>query len=153
MQECFKCFTVKILDYYNITVHLLVCNKLLLRQCRSFCHFCNVSICSLQSLQLRYVSYILYFFTFAFLGTTTLDINSFLSFRPTVYFGNFSEYYSYKVCNIEKLCINTWGGPVMFNHLTPNDHYMGRTAQLTSRCCILYIYSTNIRTEYFKHAA
>jgi len=41
----------------------------------------------------------------------------------------------------------------IFNHLTPNGHYMGRTAQLTSRCCILYIYSTNIRTEYFKHAA
>jgi len=40
-----------------------------------------------------------------------------------------------------------------FNHLTPNDHYMGRTAQPTSRCCILYIYSTNILTEYFKHAA
>jgi len=40
-----------------------------------------------------------------------------------------------------------------FNHLTPNGHYMGRTAQLTSRCCILYIYSTNTtRTEYFKHA-
>jgi len=39
------------------------------------------------------------------------------------------------------------------NHLTPNGHYMGRTAQLTSRCCFLYIYSTNIRTEYFKHAA
>ena len=39
------------------------------------------------------------------------------------------------------------------NHLTPNDHYMGRTAQLTSRCCILYIYSTTTRTEYFKHAA
>ena len=39
-----------------------------------------------------------------------------------------------------------------FNHLTPNGHYMGRTTQLTSRCCILYIYSTNIRTEYFKHA-
>ena len=39
------------------------------------------------------------------------------------------------------------------NHLTPNGHYMGRTAQLTSRCCILYIYSTNIRSEYFKHAA
>jgi len=34
------------------------------------------------------------------------------------------------------------------NHLTPNGHYMGRTAQLTSRCCILYIYSTNIRAEY-----
>ena len=28
-----------------------------------------------------------------------------------------------------------------------------RTAPLTSRCCTLYIYSTNIRTEYFKHAA
>ena len=39
------------------------------------------------------------------------------------------------------------------DHLTPNGHYMGRTAQLTSRRCILYIYSTNIRTEYFKHAA
>jgi len=39
------------------------------------------------------------------------------------------------------------------NHLTPNGHYMGRTAELTSRCFILYIYSTNIRTEYFKHAA
>jgi len=44
-----------------------------------------------------------------------------------------------------------WKGTI--NHLTPNDHYMGRTAQLTSRCCILCIYSTNIRTEYFKHAA
>ena len=37
--------------------------------------------------------------------------------------------------------------------MTPNGHYMGRTAQLTSRCCILYIYSTNILPEYFKHAA
>ena len=41
----------------------------------------------------------------------------------------------------------------IINHLTPNGNYMGRTAQLTSRCSILYIYSTNIRTEYFKHAA
>jgi len=44
-------------------------------------------------------------------------------------------------------------GCTAFNHLTPNGHYMFRTAQLTSRRCILYIYSTNIRTEYFKHAA
>ena len=29
---------------------------------------------------------------------------------------------------------------------------MGRTATLTSKRCILYIYSTNIGTEYFKHA-
>ena len=41
----------------------------------------------------------------------------------------------------------------LFNHFTPNDHFTGRTAPLTSRCCILYIYSTNICTEYFKHAA
>ena len=39
-----------------------------------------------------------------------------------------------------------------FNRLTPNDPYMGRTAPLTSKRCILYIYSTNIGTEYFKHA-
>jgi hypothetical protein len=35
--------------------------------------------------------------------------------------------------------------------LKPNDHYSGRTAPLTSKRCILYIYSTNIGTEYFKH--
>ena len=38
------------------------------------------------------------------------------------------------------------------NRLTPNDPYMGRTAPLTSKRCILYIYSTNIGTEDFKHA-
>ena len=38
-----------------------------------------------------------------------------------------------------------------FNLLTPNDPYSGRTAPLTSKRCILYIYSTNIGTEYFKH--
>jgi len=37
------------------------------------------------------------------------------------------------------------------NLLTPNDAYMGRTAQLTYKRCILCIYSTNIGTEYFKH--
>ena len=47
----------------------------------------------------------------------------------------------------------------MINRLTPNDPYMGRTdpymgrtAPLTSKLCILFIYSTNIGTEYFKHA-
>jgi hypothetical protein len=40
-----------------------------------------------------------------------------------------------------------------FNHLTPNGHFSGRTALLTYRCCIFLIYSTDIRTEYFKHAA
>ena len=37
------------------------------------------------------------------------------------------------------------------NPLTPNDPYRGRTAPLTSKRCILYIYWTNIGTEYFKH--
>ena len=37
-----------------------------------------------------------------------------------------------------------------FNPLTPNDTYSGRTAPLASKRCILYIYSTNIGTEYFK---
>ena len=37
------------------------------------------------------------------------------------------------------------------NPLTPNDHYSGRTEPQTSKRCILYIYSTNIGTEYFKH--
>jgi len=36
--------------------------------------------------------------------------------------------------------------------LTPNDLYISRTAPLTSKRCILYIYSTNIGTEYFGHA-
>ena len=35
--------------------------------------------------------------------------------------------------------------------LTPNDHYSDGTASLTSKRCILYIYSTDIGTEYFKH--
>ena len=37
----------------------------------------------------------------------------------------------------------------LINLLTPN--YSGRTAPLTSKRSILYIYSTNIGTEYFKH--
>ena len=39
------------------------------------------------------------------------------------------------------------------NPLAPNDVYIRRTAQLTSRRCILNIYSADILTEYFKHAA
>ena len=37
------------------------------------------------------------------------------------------------------------------NLLKPNYPYRGRTAPLTSKRCILYIYSTNTGTEYFKH--
>ena len=39
---------------------------------------------------------------------------------------------------------------VGINPLTPNDPYSGRTAPLTSKHHILYIYSTNTGTEYFK---
>jgi len=41
--------------------------------------------------------------------------------------------------------------PWSINTLTPNDPYINRTAPLISKRCILYIYSTNIGTEYFKH--
>ena len=41
---------------------------------------------------------------------------------------------------------------IYVNRLTPNDPYMGRTAPLTAKRCILYIFSTNVGTEYFKHA-
>jgi len=53
---------------------------------------------------------------------------------------------------------NSWQyGPnaaerLKINPLTPNDPYMGRTTPLTSKRCTLYIYLTNIGTEYFKHA-
>jgi len=40
---------------------------------------------------------------------------------------------------------------ILINPLTTNDPYRVRTAPLTSKRCILYIYSTNIGTEYFKH--
>jgi len=50
---------------------------------------------------------------------------------------------------INLLLINLIVSP--FNPLTRNDHYSGRTAPLTSKSCSLYIYSTNIGTEYFKH--
>ena len=39
---------------------------------------------------------------------------------------------------------------VLINPLKPNDPYGGRTAPLTSKHFILYSYSTNIATEYFK---
>jgi len=43
--------------------------------------------------------------------------------------------------------------PLQINLLKPNDIYICRTAALTSRRYISNIYSTNIHTEYFKHAA
>jgi len=42
---------------------------------------------------------------------------------------------------------------IVLNLLKPKDIYICRTAALISRRYILNIYSTNIDTEYFKHAA
>ena len=39
-------------------------------------------------------------------------------------------------------------GHTNINPLKPNDSYRGRTAPLTSKRYILYIYSRNISTEY-----
>ena len=50
------------------------------------------------------------------------------------------------------MAVDLFKPKLTFNRLTPNDPYMGLTAPLTSKSCILYIYSTNIGTEYFKHA-
>ena len=58
-------------------------------------------------------------------------------------YSNYKNLRPSRVSNLRHLVINP---------LTPNDLYMSRTAPLTSKRCILYIYSTNIGTEYFKHA-
>jgi len=39
----------------------------------------------------------------------------------------------------------------MLRNVMPNGPYRGRTAPLTFKRYILYIYSTNTGTEYFKH--
>jgi hypothetical protein len=49
-----------------------------------------------------------------------------------------------------KRVVHIISGLTTINPLTPNDPYRGRTAPLTSKRYILYIYSTNIGTEYFK---
>jgi len=40
---------------------------------------------------------------------------------------------------------------IHFNPTAPNDNFLGRTAPLTPKSFILYIYSKNKGTEYFKH--
>ena len=54
-----------------------------------------------------------------------------------------------QVVETKSECFQSFKRPV--NPLTPNDPCSGRTAPLTSKRCILYIYSTNTGTEYFKH--
>ena len=62
-----------------------------------------------------------------------------------------SEIYKEKVNTRDELVVRVMNNAALINPLTPNDPYSGRTAPLTSKCCILYIYSTNTSTEYFKH--
>jgi len=54
-------------------------------------------------------------------------------------------YISSKVSN-SRQCNTQYINPLM-----PKDPYSGHTALLTSKRCILYIYSKNAGTEYFKH--
>ena len=59
----------------------------------------------------------------------------------------------FRLCSFHRLKHNCSVHVVCgINPLTPNYPYMGPNAPLTSKGCILYIYSTNIGTEYFKHA-
>ena len=56
------------------------------------------------------------------------------------------------LCLLRVLLVGLVKENKLIKRLTPNDPYMGRTAPLTSKRCILCIYSTNICTEYFKHS-
>jgi hypothetical protein len=69
-------------------------------------------------------------------------------FEPTVW--------SDSCCNTHRVgvslqCSYKYWHACRINPLTPNDPYRGRNAPLTSKRCILCVYSTNIGTEYFKH--
>jgi len=70
-----------------------------------------------------------------------------LNFIPlqTIHFGLFTNLNN----GCTKCCVNSIIRKCNFiNPLTPNVNYSGHTAPQT---CILYIYSTNTDTKYFKH--
>ena len=60
------------------------------------------------------------------------------------------------LCGQNTVLLNVKPGGTYSDHRTLTlwrlTTYMSRTAPLTSKRCILYIYSTNVGTEYFKHA-
>ena len=62
--------------------------------------------------------------------------------------------YNRQICteyqNTNFVFCNIFQKIVPFNHSTPNDPYKIRNSPLTSKRCILYIYSTNIDSEYLK---
>jgi len=55
-------------------------------------------------------------------------------------------------CNVHSkiYVVHSLTNVLFINPLTPNGPYRCRTAPLTTKRCILYIYSANIATEYFK---
>jgi hypothetical protein len=55
------------------------------------------------------------------------------------------------LCKSLMLVIGNVLNILIINPLNPNDPCRGRTAPLTSKRRILYVYSTNIGTECFKH--
>ena len=105
--------------------------------------FFNLEILPLPS------QYILSLLLFMIRNTNQFLVNSEICHTDTRQHANF-HHRSVNVAKYQKgvYCL----GVKVFNLLTPNDPYMGRTAPLTSKRFILYIYSTNIGTEYFKHA-
>jgi len=66
---------------------------------------------------------------------------------------NIQQFYVLPTHCIYVFCVdlrtNSDFSPYNINPLMPKDAYIGRTAPLTSKRCILYIYSTNTGTEYF----
>ena len=90
---------------------------------------------------MHFYSYICIVFCFIVLFCVLFVCKCVLT-NPTVFKLNCSYQYIYIYITYVK----------HLNRLKPNDLYMSRTAPLTSKRCILYIYSTNIGTEYFKHA-
>jgi len=67
--------------------------------------------------------------------------------------GHFAAYVGTEICapRGQEGCPQTSVRYCLYTLLTPNDPYRGRTAPLTSKRCILCIYSRNISNEYFKH--
>jgi len=84
-----------------------------------------------------------------FLETTGYEIHALLECH-TAYTGNSLPTFRGKL-SVSSSRAKKSKEKILFNPFAPNDDYSGRTAPLTSKCCILYIYSTNADTEYFKH--
>jgi hypothetical protein len=84
-------------------------------------------------------------FTSPVLKTVTIHHSSRWCNTTTIYIGNTF------IIKLNNWLSQAWPHTVTVNPLMPNDTSSGRTAPLTSKRRILYIYSTNIGTEYFKH--